>query len=211
MSTEPRKPPSTDTRRRRRRQKGGTLGPVFWTGLLLVAMAAGWFLWQLGQDVEVPLAVDAVVDDEATADVAAGDRAIVLVFPEWDAAGYVTERRRIPSRGRPEEDLHALLAELCRGPQRSGAISAVPTGTEVLAVFLDATGRHAVVDLSTELVVQHPGGSAAELATLTSILRTVALNFPALESCRLVVDGAELETLGGHLALDEAFELRRWL
>ena len=38
----------------------------------------------------------------------AGDRAVVLVFPEWDASGYVTEERQIPSRNRPGEDLAFL-------------------------------------------------------------------------------------------------------
>ncbi len=78
-------------------------------------------------------------------------------------------------------------------------------------MFLDAEQRHAVLDFSAELVTQHPGGSTAEVATLTSILRTVALNFPSLETCRILVDGAEVQTLAGHQVMDRPFALRRWL
>jgi len=211
MSEPRRRPPSTDTQHRRRRQRSGSLRWPFWVGLLLLATASGWFLIHLGQGVDTPGNELDLTDEGTPVEPEVGDRAVVLVFPEWDASGYVTERRRIPSRGRAEEDLQALLEQLCAGPNRSGAISALPSRTRIMAAFLDAGGERAVLDFSTELVVRHPGGSAAEAATLTSILRTVALNFPSLRSCRILVDGGEVETLGGHLALGGEFDLRRWL
>ena len=211
MSEPRRRPPSTDASRRRRSRKSGSLRWPFWLALLMMVGASGWFLWNLGR--ESGPGFDDLPDDGAAVaeDPAAGDRAVILVFPEWDAAGYVSERRRIPSRGRSEEDLRALMTELCAGPVRSGAVSALPERTRILAAFLDGGGRAAVLDFSAELVVRHPGGSAAETATLTSILRTVALNFPDVTSCRILVDGEQAETLGGHLALDRPFDLRRWL
>ena len=77
--------------------------------------------------------------------------------------------------------------------------------------FLDGEGRAAVLDFSAELVVRHPGGSAAESATLTSILRTVALNFPGTRRCVILVEGAQVETLAGHLDMIKPFDPRRWL
>lgn len=211
MTDPRRRPPSTDSARRRRRQRAGSLRWPFWVGLLLLASASAWFMVNLGQ-VDGPTPTDFQIDSDPTAPApSVGDRAVVLVFAEWDGAGYVTERRRIPSRGRAEEDLRRLLEQLCDGPVRSGAISALPERTRILAAFLDARGEHAVVDFSPELVIGHPGGSAAEAATLTSILRTVALNFPSLRTCRILVDGAEVESLSGHLALAGEFDLRRWL
>ena len=204
-------PPSTGPDRRRRDRRRGTLRWPFWLALALLAGASGWFLYNLG-DRPGAGTEDLVGDEPASVDeTPAGDRAVILVFPEWDAAGFVSERRRIPSRGRAEEDLLALMTELCDGPRRSGAISALPGRTRVLAAFLDQESGDAVLDFSADLVIGHPGGSAAEAATLTSILRTVALNFPMLRSCRILVDGSETETLGGHLTLDRSFDLRRWL
>jgi hypothetical protein len=210
--TEPsRRPPSTAAERRRRGRRAGALRWPVWLLLLAIIGAGAWYLWTLGRGPDDGIGDLTGDGGPGPQDAAAGDRAVVLVFPEWDAAGFVSERRRILSRGLAEEDLRALLEELVQGPATSGAVSGLPSRARLLAVFLDRTGRHAVLDFSAELVTRHPGGSASELATLTSILRTVALNFPELETCRILVDGAEVETLAGHLSLGDPFELRRWL
>jgi len=211
MNAPHRRPPSTDADRRRRSRRSGALRWPFWLGLVLLVGASAWFLWDLGRQEAGPAETIDVTEPVVAPEQPAGDRAVILVFPEWDAAGYVTERRRVTSRGHPEEDLLAIMQELCAGPQRSGAAVAVPERTTVLGAFLDREGREAVVDFSRDLVVRHPGGSAAEAATLTAILRTVALNFPDLERCRILVDGEQAETIAGHIALDRAFDLRRWL
>jgi hypothetical protein len=179
--------------------------------LIVLVLAAGWWAWRGGQDeTEVPDAelFEAVPPDAAAR---AGDRAVMVVFPEWDASGYVTEQRQIPSRDRPGEDLLGLMGALCAGPRISGAVSALPGGTRALGAFLDPEDQSVVLDFSRELVTGHPGGSAAESATLTSILRTVALNYPATRSCVILVEGAQVETLAGHLDLARPFDPRRWL
>jgi spore germination protein GerM len=179
--------------------------------LALILGPAAW--WYLNRDVGDNLPVDfsgGELSEPGTA-VLAGDRAVVLVFPEWDARGYVTEERKLPSRNRPGEDLHQLMSTLCQGPRISGAISAMPKGTRALGAFVNPEDNSVVLDFSQELVTGHPGGSAAEAATLTSILRTVALNFPATRSCVILVEGAQVETLAGHLDLVRGFDPRRWL
>ncbi|MEN8008432.1 MAG: GerMN domain-containing protein [Candidatus Krumholzibacteriota bacterium] len=174
-----------------------------------VAVAGWWFLRPAGDEIEdefAGLEGIGVVDAPL-----AGDRAVVLVFPEWDASGYVTEERQIPSRDRPGEDLLGLISVLCDGPKISGAISAMPTGTRALAAFVNPEDQSVVLDFSQELVIGHPGGSAAEVATLTSILRTVALNFPGTRRCVILVEGAQVETLAGNLDMVRPFDPRRWL
>jgi spore germination protein GerM len=158
-----------------------------------------------GPAAEIP--PDAAVDTGPSV----ADRAVTLVFPDRDAQGFVTEQRRIASEGRPEEELLQVMQELCAGPRVRGAVSGLPRQTRPLGVFLDAQQRNAVLDFSADLVTQHPGGSTAEVATLTSILRTVALNFPTLETCRILADGAEVQTLAGHHVMDRPFVLRKWL
>ncbi|MFT5232062.1 MAG: hypothetical protein ACI9UK_002028 [Candidatus Krumholzibacteriia bacterium] len=183
-----------------------------WLALVLVATVGVGTWWYFNQG-----DTENLVDDFTDGDVAiesqsvAGDRAVVLVFPEWDASGYVTEERQIPSRNRPGEDLFGLMKVLCAGPDISGAISALPKGTQSLAAFYNPDDQSVVLDFSQELVTAHPGGSAAEAATLTSILRTVALNFPQSRSCVILVEGAQVETLAGHLDLLRRFDPRRWL
>lgn len=183
---------------------------VIGAALVAILAAGAWAYFQ--RDTEPETGDDfsgegAVVETQA----AAGDRAVVLVFPEWGASGYVTEERQIPSRNRPGEDLFGLMKVLCAGPNISGAISALPAGTRSLAAFYNPDDQSVVLDFSQELVTAHPGGSAAEVATLTSILRTVALNFPQSRSCVILVEGAQVETLAGHLDLLRRFDPRRWL
>ena len=211
MNQPSRRPPSTSAERRRRGRRSGSFRWPVRVLLVLVIVAGAWFLWRLGRQRADGIG-DLIGDPhEMVAEPAAGDRALILVYPEWDVSGYVTERRIIPSQGHPEEDLRALLIELCKGPTISGAVSGLPPNTRLLTVFLDRSGRHVVLDFSADLVTEHTGGSASEVATLTSILRTVALNFPELQTCRILVDGSEVETLAGHIGLDAAFDLRRWL
>lgn len=172
--------------------------------------AAGWWflLRESGTDRTLP---DEIAGVDPNAGSLAGDRAIVLVFPEWDATGYVSEQRQIPSRSRADEDLLTLMENLCAGPNVSGAVNAVPRGTAALAAFYDPVEHSVVLDFSVELVTRHPGGSAAEAATVASIMRTVALNFPDARSCLILVDGAQVETLKGHVTLDQPLDPRRWL
>jgi len=180
--------------------------------LLTVAavLAAWWMKEQAGQPTDL-LGASA----EAPAPVLdlprAGDRAVVVVFPRWDGNGWVDENRRVISRGQPGEDLLALMEALCAGPESGRAISALPRGTRALAAFVDPRKGSAVVDFSRELVVGHPGGSAAETATLASILRTVASNFPQITACTILVEGRQVGTLAGHLDLTHPFTPRRWL
>ena len=63
---------------------------------------------------------------------------------------------------------------------------------------------------SVASIVMETRGMKVENATLQVILSTLALNFPEIETCSLLVDGAQVETLGGHIQADQPFALRRW-
>jgi len=206
-----RRRPSTRRPARRKKKRSFPWGRL---ALLIVAAflaAGGYWFWDRsgpGPGEEELTDFQTNLDDAATR---MGDRAVVLVYPEWDATGYVTEERQIVSRDRAGEDLLNLMRQLCGGPQISGSVSPFPAGTEALGAFFDTRDQSVVLDFSQELVTGHPGGSAAEAATLTSILRTVALNFPGTRRCTILVEGAQVETLAGHLILDRSFDPRRWL
>ena len=77
-------------------------------------------------------------------------------------------------------------------------------------LFFNEDKGHVVIDISAELVTGHPGGVAAEQATLTVLLRTIAANFPRIRKCSLLVDGAQVETLAGHVRTDRPFVPSRW-
>ncbi|MGD9547635.1 MAG: GerMN domain-containing protein [Candidatus Krumholzibacteriia bacterium] len=199
------------TTRASRSGRGHSWSVLVWALVLVAAVAgAGWYfaVWRGGQEpaVEEALGPDLLAEGQTT-----GDRAVRVVFPEWDGSGFVTEERQIPSRDRPAEDLLNIMRSLCQGPQVSGAISALPRGTRALSAFIDPADQSVVLDFSGQLVTGHPGGTLAESATLTSILRTVALNFPGTRSCVILVDGGPVETLAGHLDMLRPFDPQRWL
>ena len=205
-----RRAPST-RRSRPPRSNRSRLRAFYWVVILASLAVAAYFGWQFtNRNLDQP-DLDFIPELVTVVNEPAGDRAVVLVFPEWDASGFVTEERQIPSRDRAEEDLLGVMTLLCQGPRISGAVSALPAGTRALAAFFDTETGAVILDFSQELVVGHPGGSGAETATLTSILRSVGLNFPDATTCTILIDGSQVETLAGHVNLDRPLELRRFL
>jgi hypothetical protein len=81
--------------------------------------------------------------------------------------------------------------------RRSGAI---PRGVSLRELFVTSTGA-AYVDLSQEIVSNHPGGSSAEELTVFSLSQTLIANFPAVKTVKILVEGREVQTLAGHLDL----------
>ncbi len=183
-----------------------------WWGLALlvfVAAVAGGVsaLWLGRSPGHSPVAAP---PESAPESIIAGSRGVVLFFPDDDGIGMVTEELLLPSRDQLDEDVLSVMTVLQRGPRAARTAAALPAGARPLGVFLDRAAGHAVVDWSRELITGQPGGSAAELATLTSILRTLTWNFPELATCTLLVEGAPVSTLAGHLDADRPFILKRW-
>jgi hypothetical protein len=81
--------------------------------------------------------------------------------------------------------------------RRSGAI---PPGVALREIFVTSQGV-AYLDLSQELVANHPGGSSAEELTVFSLTQTLVANFPAIKTVKILVEGREVLTLAGHLDL----------
>ncbi|MDR1989447.1 MAG: GerMN domain-containing protein [Acidobacteriaceae bacterium] len=98
----------------------------------------------------------------------------------------------------PEQAREIVLAQIA--PPEAPLISAIPTGTSLRALFVTPDGQ-AFVDLSSEFVDAHPGGSLNELLTVYTIVHALTLNLPAIISVQLLVNGKEVETLAGHVDL----------
>lgn len=81
--------------------------------------------------------------------------------------------------------------------RRSGTI---PRGVSLRELFITSQGV-AYLDLSQELVSNHPGGSSAEELTVFSLSQTLVANFPAVKTVKIIVEGREIQTLAGHLDL----------
>ncbi len=78
--------------------------------------------------------------------------------------------------------------------------SAIPQGTKLRTVFLTSRGD-AYVDLSSELQTNHPGGTTNEVLTVYTLVSALTSNLPAVTGVQILIDGKEVDTLGGHLDL----------
>ncbi len=190
--------------------RGG--GHGFWLALVLLvvvlALLAVVLAWYLSRGRG---AAQAVVEPRAgEQQVTASVRGAILVFLSPDGRRHLTEQRQLPARDLFELEVRDVLDALVAGPSRSDAFSPLPPGSRLLSVFHDPQRGALVLDWSGDLLTGLPGGSSLEEAVLDVVLRTVALNFPRLRHCTLLVEGAPVTTLGGHLALDRPFDLAEW-
>ena len=94
-----------------------------------------------------------------------------------------------------------LLINAQLAPAAAPLVSAVPPGTTLRAIYLNAEKGEAYVDLSREAVTAHTGGSLDELLTIYTIVNALTSNLPAVTSVQVLVDGKEIDTLAGHVDL----------
>lgn len=82
--------------------------------------------------------------------------------------------------------------------------AALPEGTEVLNVFVTKAGV-AYLNVNRNIQDRHSGGLSAELATVTALVNTLLFNFKEIKQVQILVEGAEIDTLAGHLDCRKPF------
>ncbi len=125
-------------------------------------------------------------------------REVTLYFGAADASHLVAETREMEDCGEEQACLRAVIQALVAGP--AGPLMPV---LPPQAGFLDVRveGSLALVDFSQGLIQGHPGGSTSELLTVYALADTLAANFPHIRQLRVLVEGAPVETLKGHVDL----------
>jgi len=127
-------------------------------------------------------------------------RDVVLYFGSPDGSFLVAEGRQIEDCLNEEECLRRTVQALVNGPA-TDLIPIFPLSAQIRSVT--ASVDTVTVDFSRELVSGHPGGSVSELLTIYGLANSLAENFPHLRRVRVLVEGAPLETLKGHVDLRE--------
>ena len=128
------------------------------------------------------------------------DRIIVhLYFSDSDNAFLVSEERSLSGRTGPEALGFEIMNALLEGPKQA-LERTIPEGT-LLRGFYILKNRTAYVDLSREIREGHPGGAKSELMTIYSMVNSLILNIPEIETVRILVEGKEETTLAGHVDL----------
>ncbi len=122
-----------------------------------------------------------------------------LYYIADDGTGLTSTERDVPFGESALEQARQIVAAQI-APVVEPAISAIPAGTTLRALFLSDKGE-VFVDLSKEVVSAHPGGTLNELLTVYTIVNVLTTNLPAVTSVQVLVDGKEVETLAGHVDL----------
>ena len=135
---------------------------------------------------------------------------ITLLFGSTDGQGLAKEIRKVPKKDAQLEQIKQLIEELIRGPN-AVLVRTIPEGTKLNSVYLLSDGA-LVVDFSREIQTLHTGGSTGEILTVYSIVNSLTMNFPQVETVQILIDGDEVETLVGHLDLEQPLTRdNRWL
>jgi spore germination protein GerM len=165
--------------------------------VLVLAAAAFWIIHgRLG----APPAPEGILETEKV-------RTVTLYYGSADGTSLVPEVRTIPSRDNEVENLRSLVEALVAGPRRGG-VATIPASVRLRGVFIN--GKTAVIDFSSEIMDDFSGGSTAEYIMISSLVQTVCGNFPQMEAVRILVDGEEVETLGGHLSVAGSLRPQEW-
>ena len=144
---------------------------------------------------------------EQPAEAEAGTRAVVLYFGSADGSELVEVNREIPVPSDPSALLASVMRELATGPSDKG-VAVLPAGTQVRSAYV--SGTDAYVDFSSELRSGFGGGSTQEYLLIASVVRTAAENFQDVSRVQILVEGKEIESLGGHYEIMEPLPVGDW-
>ncbi|MSO21855.1 MAG: hypothetical protein EXQ58_01090 [Acidobacteria bacterium] len=131
-------------------------------------------------------------------------RKVKLFFPSSRQDNLLeVEERDIRSSELPSEEAKQIVAELISG-SRGQRLPALPSDTRLRELFVTAQGL-AVVDLTQEARLHHPGGLTMELASIYAVVNSLTQNVIKIDRVQIVIEGAEAETLAGHIDLSRPF------
>jgi len=133
----------------------------------------------------------------------AGTKTVTLFFLSDDDDLLHRESRDIAVGRSASDEAQRTLAELIKGSART-FVSPLPAEAKVRQVFVTKDGT-AYVDFSREIMDKFSYGSSSELSAIYAVVNTLAFNFKAIKKVSILVEGAEKETLGGHVDLTHPF------
>lgn len=125
-------------------------------------------------------------------------RSVVLFFLARDESAFHEETREIGAGATTTDDARRTLGELVKGPQSEGLAPTIPREAQLLNLFIDTSGT-AYVDFDRRVREGQEGGAQGELYAVFSIVDTLTSNFAQITRVQILVEGAEIPTLAGHV------------
>jgi spore germination protein GerM len=166
--------------------------------IITVCLIAALLIWRrMAREPEVAQQVD----------VSVRTRTVTLYFGSRDARGLVPESRELRARDDAIGDLRGVVEALISGPQ-DGGVPTLPSAARLLGAYI--SDDTAYLDFSREIVDPSTGSTAGEYVMIASIVNTVCSNFGEVDAVKILVEGEEVDTLGGHLLISGPLKPGDW-
>ena len=106
------------------------------------------------------------------------------------------EERRLRRRTADMAIAEATVEEFLKGPAGE-TLSVIPKDTKLLGLYKDED-KILYVDLSDEFRRNFQGDVVAEFFLLKGLYESLISNVPDIQDVKVLIEGKEIETLGGH-------------
>jgi len=175
--------------------------------LLTIGLVGGtWYLYTSspqGMIDALPQLPGLPVATPETSEMLEGQQREVTLFVSDASGGLIRALRDIEKRNDMLEEVTQTITLLIQ-PDADVRNAALPEGTALLNVFLSGGGI-LYLNMNRNLQDRHVGGLNAELTTVTALVNTILLNFQEIKHVQILVEGAEIETLAGHVDCRKPF------
>jgi hypothetical protein len=142
-----------------------------------------------------------VADNRRVIPPAAGPTEQVTLFIAYDDPGVLrAEAARIPLPSGRQERAQELMQALLQRYLAKDSPHVLPPASEIRDVYMVDPGL-AVIDINAAFANQHRSGILVEELTIASLIQTLAANLPGIAQVKILVNGAERDTLAGHADL----------
>ncbi|MHB8093239.1 MAG: GerMN domain-containing protein [Syntrophales bacterium] len=128
---------------------------------------------------------------------------VTLYFSDVNERYLLPEKRFLVKETAPERQAVEMVNALIAG-SKTGLVNTFPPKAELLNITKEGNDT-LLVDFRESLVKNHPGGSAAEMATIYSLTNTLTANLPEIKKVKILIEGKSRESLKGHIGLDQPF------
>ena len=132
---------------------------------------------------------------------------VVLYFSDANERFLVPEKRYIPKEENDEAKAKDLVKALLEG-SKTKLVSTFPEGATLDNIRIDDK-QTAYVSFDKNLIKQHPGGSASEMATIYSLTNTLMRNVNSIKMVKLLIDGKEVDSIRGHVDTRQPFIMNK--
>jgi hypothetical protein len=109
------------------------------------------------------------------------------------------EERKLPRRTAQLAIAEAAVEEFLKGPSHA-VMSNIPKDTRLLGLYKDADNI-LYVDLSDEFRRNFQGDAVTEFLLLKGLYESLISNIHDVQDVKVLIEGNEIETFGGHLYL----------